>query len=284
MMAVAAEDVADLVRWVICAAAVVLAHAAVAAGIVSWRQLPETAEPAAAIVIEFAPLPVGPAVRAADVAPGPEQVMSEASPDRPVESREAKTEEQRERKVEARLERTVEDVELNPVEEPPPEIAPAPDPEVALMLPPPEQQRQEATREPSQMQAPSAPSPTTSAPVVAPEEIAPIAAAPEQGPVTRRDSRGVQAWQTKVVTLLERNKRYPPAAQSRRQQGVAQLFFNLDRQGRVIDSRVVRSSGAAVLDQEALTLLRRAQPFPPPPPELPGDRVGVSVPIRFNLK
>jgi TonB family protein len=32
-----------------------------------------------------------------------------------------------------------------------------------------------------------------------------------------------------------------------------------------MDSRVVRSSGASALDEEALALLRRAQPFPPPP-------------------
>jgi periplasmic protein TonB len=52
----------------------------------------------------------------------------------------------------------------------------------------------------------------------------------------------------------------------------------------VIASRVVRSSGASALDEEAPTLLLRAQPFPPPPAELPGERVDLSVPIRFNLK
>jgi protein TonB len=60
------------------------------------------------------------------------------------------------------------------------------------------------------------------------------------------------------VALLERNKRYPGTAQSRREQGVAQIFFSLDGQGRVIDSRVVRSSGATSLDEEALALLRAA--------------------------
>jgi len=30
--------------------------------------------------------------------------------------------------------------------------------------------------------------------------------------------------------------------------------------------------------------LRRAQPFPAPPRELPGDRVDLTVPIRFNLR
>jgi periplasmic protein TonB len=94
----------------------------------------------------------------------------------------------------------------------------------------------------------------------------------------------VPTWKTEILALLERNKRYPEAAQSRHQQGIAQVFFSLDRQGRVIDSRVVRSSGASALDEEALALLRRAQPFPPPPPELPGPRIDLNVPIRFNLK
>ena len=74
------------------------------------------------------------------------------------------------------------------------------------------------------------------------------------------------------------------ASQSRREQGVTQVFFVLDRQGRVIESRVVRSSGAAALDEEALALLRRAEPFPPPPKEdFRGERVDLTVPIRFNL-
>jgi protein TonB len=94
----------------------------------------------------------------------------------------------------------------------------------------------------------------------------------------------VPTWKTQIVALLERNKRYPETSQSRREQGVAQVFFSLDRQGRVLESRVVRSSGANALDEEALALLRRAQPFPPPPRELAGDHIDLTVPIRFNLK
>jgi periplasmic protein TonB len=52
----------------------------------------------------------------------------------------------------------------------------------------------------------------------------------------------------------------------------------------VIESRVIRSSGAATLDEEALALLNRAQPFPAPPPEMPGPRVDLTLPIRFNLR
>jgi hypothetical protein len=90
MMMLSAEDLADLRRWAICGAIVVVAHGAVAAGMVNWREEIEPAEPAAAIVIEFAPVPVGPAAPQTEIAPGPEQVMSEASPERPVEQVEEK--------------------------------------------------------------------------------------------------------------------------------------------------------------------------------------------------
>jgi hypothetical protein len=35
--------------------------------------------------------------------------------------------------------------------------------------------------------------------------------------------------------------------------------------------------------KEALALLLRAEPFPPPPRELLGEKVNLTVPIRFNL-
>jgi protein TonB len=190
--------------------------------------------------------------------------MSEASPATPIEQVEEK-------------QKTPEKVASRPVEEPPPEIKPAPNPDVALE--PPRQER--ATQRP---QNPRTPAPTTSAPQALPERSAAVPAAPMQGRVTPNTSNAVPTWKTHILALLERHKRYPEIAQSRRQQGIAQVFFSLDRQGRVIDSRVVRSSGASVLDEEALALLRRAQPFPAPPRELPGERVDLTVPIRFNLK
>jgi len=264
MMALSAEDLADLRRWAICGAIIVLAHGTIAASVVNWHETIESAEPAAAIVVEFAPVPVAPAAPQTDIAPGPEQVMSEASPERPVEQVEEK-------------QKTEEKVTSRPIEEPPHEIKPAPNPDVALEPP-----HQEVTR--AQPQQPRTPAPTTSAPQTLPEQTAAVPAAPMQGRLTPRTSNAVPTWKTEILALLERNKRYPEAAQSRHQKGTAQVFFSLDRQGRVIDSRVVRSSGASALDDEALALLRRAQPFPPPPPELPGQRVDLSVPIRFNLK
>jgi protein TonB len=264
MSALAMDEDLGLRRWLISGAIVVLAHAAVAAALLPGREENEPDEPAAAIVVDFAPIPVAPASDVTDVPPGPEQVMSDASPDKPVEIVKENVEPKPEQKTE-------------PVEEPPPEIKPAPNPDVALERP------QEVKPEP-QLQVPRLPAPTTSAPPAAPLERAAVPAAPMVGRTAPKTSNAIPSWTTRIVALLERNKRYPPAAQARGEQGVAQVFFTLDRQGHVIDSRIARSSGAAALDEEALALLRRAQPFPAPPAELAGPQVNLTVPIRFNLR
>jgi protein TonB len=262
MIAFAAEDLADLRRWLVSGAIVVLAHGAVAAAI-AWRQDSEPAEPAGTIVIEFAPVPVAPASQQTDIPPGAEQIMSDASPDKPSEIVKEKVEEKPEQKIE---------------EEAPPEVQPASNPEVAIQPPAPKEVQPETPR-----QEPHPPAPTTTAPQAAPVQTAAIPAAPAQGRSPQRSS-AIPSWTSEIVALLERNKRYPPAAQARREYGVAQVVFTLDRSGHVIDSRVLHSSGAPALDAEALALLQRAQPFPPPPAELAGPQVNLTVPIRFNLK
>jgi protein TonB len=261
MMPLSAEYLADLRRWLISGAIIVLAHGGIAAVTVNWRDEIEPAEPAAAVVIEFAPMPVAPAMPQTNIAPGPEQVMSDASPNKPVESLEEK------QKVE-------EKVASKPVEEPPPEVKPAPNPEVAVE--PPREVQHESPR-----QSPHLPAPTTSAPQAIPERTAALPAAPTQGRITPQNSSALATWRSQIVAVIERNKHYPETSARRGEQGVTQVFFSLDRQGRVIDSRVVRSSGASALDEEALALLRRAQPFPPVPPEILGDRVNLILPLRF---
>src|SRR5262245_40874667 len=191
MMALSAEDFADLRRWATCGAIIVLAHGAIATGTITWREEIEAAELAAAIVIEFAPVPVAPPMPETNIAPGPEQVMSEASPEQPVEQVEEKP-------------KAEEKVASRPIEEPPPEIKPAPNPDVALEPP-----HQEVTR--AQPQDPLTPAPTTSAPQALPEQTAALPAAPRQGRLTPNRSSAVPTWKTAILARLERSKRYPEA-------------------------------------------------------------------------
>lgn len=105
-------------------------------------------------------------------------------------------------------------------------------------------------------------------------------------PQSRADVTGpdaMAAWKLQVVGLLERSKGYPAAALARGEEGTAHLAFTLDREGRVTDSSVVRSSGSKALDDDALAMVLRAQPFPPPPSDITGPQINLRVPIRYEL-
>lgn len=72
-------------------------------------------------------------------------------------------------------------------------------------------------------------------------------------------------WMSKVMAHLEKRKRYPQAAQDRGQQGVATVEFTLDGQGNVQTVALRKGVGFSALDNEVLSLLRRASPVPAPP-------------------
>jgi len=139
----------------------------------------------------------------------------------------------------------------------PPVTAPA----VALPMRPPEPPREDKPPAPQTTAPPSRPAP-------------PAAAASSAAPT----------WQGLVLGQLNKSKRYPPLAQSRRQQGAPWIRFVIDREGRVLSSRLERTSGIASLDQEAVSLPRRAQPLPKPPAEVPGQTIELVVPVEFFIR
>lgn len=250
MMQLAAEDRSDLQRWMFSSLAVLCVYAGLTATLANWRHQDDTtaAEPSGAIVVDLAPLPAAPATTPTDIAPGPEQVMSEAQP-------------------------VAKPAETTPDETP--ELPPAPNPDAAVAL----QAKPQPDVTPQQQAAA-----TTSAPPAINERIAPVAVAPTQGVPNDRNSEAVVTWRTQVLALVEKNKRYPEAARSRRAQGTAQVSFTLDRKGMVVNARVAQTSGSSALDAEAIALLKRAEPFPAPPASLPGEFVVVRQPIRFTVK
>ena len=181
--------------------------------------------------------------------------------------------------------------EPTPPEQPGPEPAPnppgpapvqlAPDPILPQPLPQPR---------PPPRPRPKPPSPPRTTAPSAHETKAPIAPPPRStvepspGPVAAPLSSAVPDWRTALVTKLQRAKRYPETARSRGLQGVASATFTMDRAGRVLAASLVSSSGSAVLDDEALAMIRRAEPLPPPPPELQGAMVTMTIPVSFTLR
>jgi periplasmic protein TonB len=116
--------------------------------------------------------------------------------------------------------------------------------------------------------------PTPPEPKQTPTE-APAPPSPEQVPA-------VASWQQAVIARLARFQRYP--TQAKGATGVVSLSFSIDRQGHVLNSKIIKSSGSAVLDAEALSLLTRAAPLPPPPAAVPDSDLTFVLPIRFATR
>jgi len=88
-------------------------------------------------------------------------------------------------------------------------------------------------------------------------------------------------WQSRLMAHLERRKKYPSGARSRREEGVVYVRFRIDDMGKVLSASLVKSSGWSELDNEVLTLVQRASPVPAPPP---GANKTITAPVRFSRR
>jgi len=72
-----------------------------------------------------------------------------------------------------------------------------------------------------------------------------------------------------LAAWVQSRQRYPEAARRQGLEGQVALRITIGRDGQVMDAQVVRSSGADLLDQAALTMLRggRAPAFPADMPQ-----------------
>jgi periplasmic protein TonB len=139
--------------------------------------------------------------------------------------------------------------------------------------PPPPQQQAEVTL-PSEQKEVEKPKPDTPPP--APETRAP----PPTQHVGRFTQAGSNAYNALILGHLQRFKRYPRAAHGA--VGTATVRFVLDRSGAVLKTEVTKSSGNGALDEEAMAILRRANPFPPFPAAKPGAQDFWIAPIKFD--
>lgn len=64
---------------------------------------------------------------------------------------------------------------------------------------------------------------------------------------------------------------------------MAILHITLDRQGHVLASSLIKSSGHILLDQETIALSHRVDPLPAPPDSIKGTLLDLTIPIEFML-
>jgi periplasmic protein TonB len=112
---------------------------------------------------------------------------------------------------------------------------------------------------------------------------------PPPAPITAQQVKGgapkvEPSWLTNVVRQLQRFRRYPAAARSRKEEGIVVLSFSVDRAGHVLSHTIARSSGHADLDDEVKALIMRAEPLPPFPASMPQQQMDLTLPMRFTLR
>jgi TonB family protein len=86
-------------------------------------------------------------------------------------------------------------------------------------------------------------------------------------------------WQKELGVHLQKHLRYPD---NRSQSAEVMLHAVFDRQGHVVSAEIMKSSGDPAFDNEALAMIRRSDPVPPPPPLLTDRDLSFPIPALFN--
>lgn len=89
--------------------------------------------------------------------------------------------------------------------------------------------------------------------------------------------------QLHIADWLAQHKRYPRAALRARIEGVAQVRFLLVPDGRILESKIERSSGASILDEAAISLLLRASPIPNLKQFALTQAIELHIPIHYSI-
>lgn len=253
-------DQGETRRYGTAAIAIVLAHAAVIALALNWYQRSDPAglslQP---IMVELAPAPAAPRIQAEDQPPGPQVQEAEAPPvEPPIEQ-----------VIEEQLQPTP--LQPQPVVVARPKIEPKPEPTPVKPKPVREREKKPIKERLAEK------STAAKADRIAPD--APSSASNASAAAAARAS-----YNSIVVSHLQRFKRYPSGAEARGESGRASVAFTVSRNGRVTGTRLVKSSGFASLDQEAIAWIQRAQPLPPFPDEMREATLMLTAPLSWQSR
>jgi periplasmic protein TonB len=227
-------------------------HAGAFALALNWQQ-PEALSEAAPPAVMIDLLPAAPVVPKIDASPGPQ------APD----------------SAKAEVQHT------QPTLDPPAKPAPQPQQQAAVAIPEPSPARQIADQ-PKRDEAKKSSEQRT----LASRSATPATFEAQHKATARARATGaaaspaaVASWKSELMAQLNRYKRYPPGTE---RGGTSLVAFSVDRSGAVTGAHLARSSGDTMLDQEAVSLPRRASPLPAPPEGMTGNPIALTVPIHFE--
>lgn len=150
-------------------------------------------------------------------------------------------------------------------EEPPPEIEEEVEPK-EQEEPPPEEKVEEQIPE--------------LVPLQQPEQVAILSEQSSGEERVAGDAVAYGLYLGKINAQVQRAKINPRA----RLAGTVLMRFVVDLDGKLISSKVAKTSGSNVLDEAAMAALERAAPFPPIPPEVSQEPMSFTQPFRFTIR
>jgi periplasmic protein TonB len=125
------------------------------------------------------------------------------------------------------------------------------------------------------------PVPVPTAKAFSPAELPPSIVRPAPSPVSGPANSAAIKFQQALLRHVARYQHYPNAARALHLEGTVDTQFSMSRDGTLLGVWVKTSSGQAMLDKEAIETIRRAQPLPSIPPELPAPLI-IHFPLLFD--
>ncbi|EOH1567022.1 energy transducer TonB [Campylobacter coli] len=96
----------------------------------------------------------------------------------------------------------------------------------------------------------------------------------------------IKSYQALLMAHLAKFKKYPQEAIMQKQEGVVRIRVSIDESGNVLSKELKKSCPYAVLNDEVLSLFKRASLLPKPPKEMlkDGEKISFVMPIDYNIK
>lgn len=85
-----------------------------------------------------------------------------------------------------------------------------------------------------------------------------------------------------ISSWVKKHMQYPKLAAKRGIHGQAMVRIRLQRNGELVWAKMERETGEALLDHEAINVMKRASPMPPAPPDVQGGEMEFLIPVKFG--
>jgi len=115
-------------------------------------------------------------------------------------------------------------------------------------------------------------------------ETAADAAEAEQEPIALdSDDHRFAPYLKKIKRRIEDIWSYPPEAFAAKKEGVSTVAFSIDRRGRLVASKIIKSSGHEALDQGTINVIKMAAPYEPFPSEINLSRLHIQATFQYRF-